>query len=155
MTITDVPRRWDRYALAREPYEYERLRAQARVWEAATGRVLPSLASVEEIARVLVGAFEALDCDIRAGVHLPVLFAEAGVGAPDGTDVAGRIEPLSVGQHILERTFRSVLPVAVAHGVTDEHQAAAALAALHQDVTRFPDHTVVWPLMYGAWRRKP
>jgi len=278
MTITDVRRRGDRYALAREPHEYERLRAQARVWEAATGRVLdevdlapgmscldtgcgpgetmrlmaervgptgrvlgidvdaslglsglgvlralgrrhcrfvphdvnadepipgapydlvyarlllfhlpqrvavlrrlwravapgghvliqdydlhnievlPSLSSVEEIARVLVGAFEALDCDIRAGVHLPVLFAEAGVGAPDGTDVAGRIEPLSVGQHILERTFRSVLPVAVAHGVTDEHQAAAALAALHQDVTRFPDHTVVWPLMYGAWRRKP
>jgi hypothetical protein len=50
--------------------------------------------------------------------------------------------------------LRSVLPVAVAHGVTDEHQAAAALAALHQDVMRFPDHTVVWPLMYGAWRRK-
>jgi ubiquinone/menaquinone biosynthesis C-methylase UbiE len=277
MTITEVPRRTGEYALARELHEYDRLRAQARVWEAATGRVLdrvdlvagmscldagcgpgetmrlmaqrvgptgrvvgidldaalgvsglgvlhaagyrhcrfvphdvnvdepipgapfdlvyarlllfhlpqrvavlrrlwqavapgghlliqdydlhnievlPSLASVEEIARVLVGAFEVLDCDIRAGVHLPALFAEAGVGAPDGTDVAGRIEPLSIGQHILEQTLRSVLPVAVAHGVTDEHQAAAALAALHQDVMRFPDHTVVWPLMYGAWRRK-
>jgi SAM-dependent methyltransferase len=117
--------------------------------------VVPRLASVEEIERVIVGSFEALDCDIRAGVHLPALFAEAGVGAPDGTDSAGRIEPLSIGQHILEQSFRSVLPVAVAHGVTDEQQAAATLAALHEDVTRFPDHTVVWPLMYGAWRRKP
>lgn len=117
--------------------------------------VLPQLASVDEIARVLVGAFAALDCDVRAGVHLPALFAAAGVGAPDGTDVAGHIEPLSVGQHILEQTFRSVLAAAVAHGVTDEADAAATLAALHQDVTRFPDHTVVWPLMYGAWRRKP
>jgi hypothetical protein len=87
-------------------------------------------------------------------VHLPALFAEAGVGAPDGTEVAGRIEPLSVGQHILEQTFRSVLPVAVPRGFTDEQQAAAALAALQEDVMRFPDHTVVWPLMYGAWRRK-
>ena len=28
------------YALGRTPEEYERLRAQARVWEAATGRLL-------------------------------------------------------------------------------------------------------------------
>ena len=30
----------DDYVLGRTPAEYERLRAQARVWEAATGRLL-------------------------------------------------------------------------------------------------------------------
>ena len=34
----------DGYALARTPEEYERLRAQSRVWEAATGRLLDRVA---------------------------------------------------------------------------------------------------------------
>ena len=33
----------DGYALARAPEEYERLRAQARVWETATTRVLDQI----------------------------------------------------------------------------------------------------------------
>ena len=39
MSTTAPPRR-DGYVLGRTPAEYERLRAQARVWEAATGRLL-------------------------------------------------------------------------------------------------------------------
>jgi SAM-dependent methyltransferase len=115
---------------------------------------VPALASVEEIVRVLAGAFDALGCDIRAGIHLPRLFAQAGVGEADGTDVAGRVEPMATGHTMLEQVFRSVLPVALARDVTDEPHADAALAALHRDAARFPDHSVVWPLMLGAWRRK-
>lgn len=115
---------------------------------------VPSLASVEEIARVLVGAFDALGCEIRAGVRLPSLFAQAGVGDPDGTDVAGRVEPLALGQAMLEQVFRSVLPIAIARSVTDEQRAESALAAMRQDAVRFPNYSMVWPLMLGAWRRK-
>jgi trans-aconitate methyltransferase len=116
--------------------------------------VVPSLASVDEAMRDLVGAFDALGCDTRAGIRLPQLFAEAGAGHPDGLDVAGRVEPLATGQMIVEQTFHSVLPVAISHGVTDEHRAAATLAALARDAARFPHHSIVWPAMYGAWKRK-
>jgi SAM-dependent methyltransferase len=146
----------------------ERVAVLARLWDAvAPGGhlvvqdydlgpidVVPSLDSVDEIARVIDQTFLALGCDIRAGFHLPQLFAEAGVGAPDGTDVAGRIEPLATGQRLLAATFASVLPAALGHGVTDEQQADAALSGLVRDAGSFPDATVFWPLMLGAWKRK-
>jgi len=40
MSTTEAVLRPDRYALGRTSREHERLRAQARVWEAATGRLL-------------------------------------------------------------------------------------------------------------------
>ena len=40
MSTTKAELRPDRYALGRTSREHERLRAQARVWEAATGRLL-------------------------------------------------------------------------------------------------------------------
>jgi len=116
--------------------------------------VLPTLASVEEVVRVIRSAFAAAGCDDRAGAALGPLFAEAGVGAPDGTDVAGRIEPLARGRVLLEQTFRSLLPVALGHGITTETAAADALAALHRDAEDHPDRPMTWPLMIGAWKRK-
>jgi trans-aconitate methyltransferase len=40
MSIADAARDTDRYSLGRRPEEHERLRAQARMWEKATARVL-------------------------------------------------------------------------------------------------------------------
>ena len=115
---------------------------------------LPQLDCAEEMLRVFTGAFGAAGADISAGTRLPRLFGHAGVGSPDGTDVAGRVEPLGTGRVILERTFRSILPAALAHGVTTRERAAAALAALDRDAARFPDRPMLWPLLVGAWKRK-
>jgi trans-aconitate methyltransferase len=115
---------------------------------------LPQLDSVAEMKRVWNGAFAAVGADFCAGARLPQLFAQAGAGAPDGTDVAGRIEPLATGRAILEQTFRSVLPTAIAHGITTVDDATATLAAADRDVQRFPDRTLLWPLLIGAWKRK-
>jgi ubiquinone/menaquinone biosynthesis C-methylase UbiE len=115
---------------------------------------LPQLDWAGELLRVWTGAFGAVGADISAGTRLPQLFAQAGVGIPDGTDVAGRIEPLATGRLIMEGSFRSVLPTALAHGVTTEHRATAALASIDRDAARFPDRPVLWPLLIGAWKRK-
>jgi SAM-dependent methyltransferase len=115
---------------------------------------LPQLDWAGELLRVLTGAFAAMGADVSAGARLPQLFAQAGVGTPDGTDVAGRIEPLAVGRAIMEGTLRSVLPTALAHGITTEAGAARVLASIDRDATRFPDRTVLWPLLIGAWKRK-
>jgi ubiquinone/menaquinone biosynthesis C-methylase UbiE len=115
---------------------------------------LPELDWDEELFRVITGAFGAVGADVSAGARLPRLFAEAGVGAPDGTDVAGRIEPLATGRAIMAGTLRSLLPTALAHGVTTEPGATQVLAAIERDATRFPDYQVLWPLLIGAWKRK-
>jgi ubiquinone/menaquinone biosynthesis C-methylase UbiE len=116
--------------------------------------VEPALDSVTEVATLLAGAFRSLGCDVRVGIRLPHLFAEAGVGSPDGTDVAGRIEPVRIGHVLLGQTLRSVLAAAIAHGVTDDCRADAALAALRIDADRFGEHMMTWPLLIGAWKRK-
>ena len=40
MSITEITERRNTYSLGHTPQEYERLRAQARIWEGATARVL-------------------------------------------------------------------------------------------------------------------
>ncbi len=87
-------------------------------------------------------------------MRTPQLFAQAGIGRPDSTDVAGRLEPLSSGRALLEGTFRSLLPVALAHGITTETAATVTLAAVDRDANDFPGHAVLWPLLIGAWKRK-
>jgi SAM-dependent methyltransferase len=116
--------------------------------------VLPDLDSVTKIGRVINEAFDAAGCDTRSGARLPQLFAQAGIGVPDGTDVAGRLEPLAVARTFVERTFRSVLPGALAHGITTDADAAATLAALAADSDRYPDRPLLWPLLIGAWKRR-
>lgn len=116
--------------------------------------LVPALNSADEISRVLLGAFGALHCDTRAGIRLPQLFIAAGIGEPDGTDVAGRLEPLRLGRVILEETFRSVLPVALRHGVTDDARAERTLAELAADAVAHANHSVMWPLLFSAWKQK-
>jgi hypothetical protein len=55
---------------------------------------------------------------------------------------------------MLARVFRSVLPVALAHGITTEEDAAATLEAAEQDAARHPDGQLMWPSLVGAWKRK-
>jgi SAM-dependent methyltransferase len=115
----------------------------------------PGLPTVDEMVRVVVETFGKVGCDVVLGARLPAAFAAAGVGEPDGTDVAGRLEPLRTGRRLLGATFSSVLPAAVAHGVTTAEEAAAASAALEADVEAHPHAPLLWPLMIGAWKRKP
>ncbi|HXT93579.1 MAG TPA: methyltransferase domain-containing protein [Trebonia sp.] len=146
----------------------QRASVLARLWDAVapgghlvvqeydlrTVSVLPDLPSVTEVGRVINGAFGAAGADPQIGARLAQLFDRAGVGAPDGTDVGGRIEPLSTGYRMLDSVFRSLLPAALAHRITTEDAAAATLAAIERDATRFADSPMLWPLMIAAWKQK-
>jgi SAM-dependent methyltransferase len=146
----------------------QRVAVLARLWEAvAPGghllvqdfdlrgiRSLPQLDSVADGLRLVTDAFGAASADVSAGARLPQLFAQAGVGTPDGTDVAGRLVPLAAASAQLEQVVRSVLPTALAHGITTEDQAETLLASMDRDVLRFPDLPTLMPLLIGAWKRK-
>jgi trans-aconitate methyltransferase len=146
----------------------QRVSVLARLWDAVapgghlvvqdydlrTVSVLPDLASVTEIGRVITGAFRAAGADVAAGARLAQLFAQAGAGTPDGTEVTGRIEPIGTGRIMLESVFRSLLPVALDRGITTDDAAVATLAELDLDAGEFADRPMLWPLMIGAWKRK-
>ncbi len=145
----------------------QRVAVLARLWDAvAPGghllvqdydlravSVLPALDSAERIMQVMTAAFTTAGADVCAGARLPQLFAQAGVGVPDGTDVAGRLEPLATGGTLIERTFRSVLPRAIAGGIVSESDGAAALGAFERDMAAFGERPMLWPLLIGAWKR--
>jgi SAM-dependent methyltransferase len=124
-------------------------------YDAGAFGVLPELPSFTEMTRVIVSTFQAVGADVRTGALLPQLFVQAGAGIPDGTDVTGRVEPLGAGgRAYAENAYRSLLPAALAHGITTEADSAAMLAELAEDTARFADSQVLWPLMIGAWKRK-
>jgi hypothetical protein len=120
----------------------------------AVGAV-PALPSVDQVGEVILRSFEAAGCEIRVGSLLPRLFIEAGVGIPDGTDVSGRLERLADAASMLEGVFRSLLPLAVARQIVTEPAADALLAALRHDAGADRERPVLWPLLIGAWKRKP
>ena len=146
----------------------QRVDALSRLWDAVApgGHLIiqdydfrsigavPDLASIAELTRVFTDAFTVVGADVHIGIRLPELFREAGVGAPDGTDVAGYLDPLPTGSAMVAQVFRSVLPVALAHGITTEEDAAATLAAVERDTARHPDGQLMWPVLIGAWKRK-
>jgi hypothetical protein len=146
----------------------QRVDVLARLWEAVApgGHLLvqdfdlrgisslPQLDSVADGLRLVTDAFGAASADVSAGARLPQLFAQAGVGTPDGTDVAGHLVPLAAASAQLEQVVRSVLPTALAHGITTEDQAEMLLASMDRDVVRFPDLPTLMPLLIGAWKRK-
>jgi ubiquinone/menaquinone biosynthesis C-methylase UbiE len=146
----------------------QRVDVLARLWEAVApgGHLLvqdfdlrgisslPQLDSVAEGLRLVTAAFGALSADVSAGARLPRLFVQAGVGVPDATDVAGHLMPLAAASAQLEQVVRSVLPTAVAHGITTVDQAEALLAAMDRDVRQFPDLPTLMPLLISAWKRK-
>ncbi len=116
--------------------------------------VLPALDSFNEVGRVIFGAFGAAGADVNVGARLAQLFEQAGIGTPDGTDVTGRIEPFGRGYAMFADVFRSLLPVALAHGITTGEAAAATLAAFERDAGQFAGSPMTWPLMIGAWKHK-
>lgn len=146
----------------------ERTEVLARLWDAvAPGGVLvvheydiravntlPELPVAEEIRRIITDAFAVAGADSSIGSRLPLLFESAGMGQPDGTDVAGRLEPLATGHVIMSSTARSLLPVAVAGGVITAEAAGEVFAELDRAVRVHPGHQVLWPLLIAAWKRK-
>jgi ubiquinone/menaquinone biosynthesis C-methylase UbiE len=147
----------------------ERVAVLRRLWDAVTPGghlliqdydirgvgVLPALESLEELKRVIVEAFSAAGCDVQIGARLPELFAQAGIGAPDGTDVSGRLESLADSQPMLAGVYRSIMSTAIGRGITTEQRAVATLSEIAGDVERFPSRPTLWPLLIGAWKRRP
>jgi hypothetical protein len=63
-------------------------------YDPRTFDIEPQLDTWDEFERVLYGSFRRAGAHPHVGRHLPHLFAAAGLGSPDGTDVAGLLTPL-------------------------------------------------------------
>ena len=118
--------------------------------------VIPPLDSMDEFRRVAVAAFEHAGCDVHVGRRLPQLFAQAAVGPPDGTDVAGLLEPFSAAQRMISGRLRRPPRHRVAPRRDDAGaQRRVVRRARTPTSTAHPEAPALWPLLIGAWKRKP
>jgi ubiquinone/menaquinone biosynthesis C-methylase UbiE len=123
-------------------------------YDLLTGEVVPELNVIEEFRQVAIGTFRHAGRDIRLGLNLPTLHLDAGIGPPDGMDAGARIGPLPALAPMYEAVYRSVLPSALAFGLTTREQSDRWFAAFADDVAGADGHAALWPLMIGTWKRK-
>jgi tRNA A58 N-methylase Trm61 len=108
---------------------------------------------LSEFKTVWCGVCEKAGLDERIGLRLPQLFAEAGIGLPDATDVAGLFLPMDMSCHMVMAVYRSVLPLALQFGLTTQERSDW----FYQQMQR-PDLAGTyfrWPLLISAWKQKP
>ena len=109
----------------------------------------------DQLAGFIAGAFSAAGCEVRTGALLPRLFQQAGIGLPDATDVAGRLDRLVDAAPMLEGVVRSLLPAAHRARPRDRIPGDTTLSpGCTKRSPRTPTAPSLWPLLLAAWKRK-
>jgi SAM-dependent methyltransferase len=108
----------------------------------------------DEFTRVMDGVFAKTGGDPRCGLHLPASFLAAGIGAPDGTDVAGVLAPIADTGGFCQASYSSALPAALRLGITTRENADRFRAEFDEAAADRANY-VRLPTMVGAFRRKP
>ena len=115
----------------------------------------PKLEACSELLRVIRETCERFGQDMEFAFKLPVYFVEAGIGAPDGTDVnlpMTSFEPF-IAHH--QALCRSLLPKAIALGITTEARMHSVFRDIEQAAVDGQQYSALWPAMIGVWKRKP
>jgi ubiquinone/menaquinone biosynthesis C-methylase UbiE len=113
----------------------------------------PAIEPLAEFKKVFFGVYDKADRETRMGLKLPGFFIEAGIGAPDVTDVTGHLLPIGVSAPMLAAVYRSVLPLALKHGVTTEERSVSFFEEIRKAAEC--QHYLLWPLLMSAWKQKP
>ena len=121
-------------------------------YDVRTADMWPPLATWGEFERVVFGVYEHTGRDLRFGHKLPVHFRAAGLGEPDGTDVAGVVAPAAEVSWLYEGVYRSILPAALRLGLTTEANSSAFLAEV-TTAGRERSRAVLCLLLISAWKR--
>jgi hypothetical protein len=93
--------------------------------------------------------------DTELAFKLPALFADAGIGVPDGTDMHLPMTSLASLAAMFQTLGRSLLPRAIALGVTTDARMQSVFREIERALTDGRQYSALGQLMVGVWRRKP
>jgi ubiquinone/menaquinone biosynthesis C-methylase UbiE len=147
----------DPVALLRKMYSWTKPGGYIAIqdYHVRTINLYPKLEALSEVVRVVVETHERSGWDMEFAVKLPVLFVEAGIGAPDGTDINLPMTSLEPFAAMYQTLCRSLLPRAIALGVTTDARMQSVFREVEQALIDGRQYSVLWPLMIGVWKRKP
>jgi ubiquinone/menaquinone biosynthesis C-methylase UbiE len=115
-------------------------------------RSCPQHPTIERALRLIGDAFRRAHRDIEIGTRLPELFAEAGIGAPDGCEVSSVIIPGTPSSSMLCDVVASLRPSIVNALLSDTSTLDRLERELSED--NFENHFLRWPDMVATWKRK-
>jgi len=113
----------------------------------------PVLEALLEFKTVFFGVYEKEGRETRMGLKLPAFFIEAGIGSPDGTDVAGFLHSSVVGLRLISAVYRSVLPLALKHEITTQERSAWFFEEMQK--AESANCFLLSPSLVSAWKQKP
>ena len=114
----------------------------------------PKLDEIGEAIRTFRTVAEEAGGDTRLGFKLPTYFIEAGLGPPDGTDVAALLVELEVGGRMTQAVYDSIFPKAQKLGIADGAGRQRILGAI-DEARQSGGRYLLSPLLIGAWKRRP
>lgn len=120
-----------------------------------TVNIYPKLEAFLELWGIILGTFERAGQDVEFAFKLLTYFVQAGIGAPDGTDMHLSLMPLAPSAVMLEAACRSILPKAIEFGITTDAHIQRVLREIQRALGGGRYYSVLWPLMIGVWKRKP
>jgi SAM-dependent methyltransferase len=116
--------------------------------------IWPPLRAWGEFERVVFGVYERTGRDLRFGRKLPLNFVAAGLGEPDGADVAGVLGATAELSWLYDGVYRSLLPAALRLCLTTESDSQAFLAEIAEAAGE-RSRMALCPLLISAWKRLP
>ena len=116
--------------------------------------VCPRLDAVVEVIQTFRAVAKKGGRDTRLGFKLPAGFIAAGLGPPDGIDVAALVSELAVGGRMTQEVYTSIFPMAQQLGLTDEANRRRIFDAIDGAI-QTGGYYVLSPLLIGAWKRRP
>jgi ubiquinone/menaquinone biosynthesis C-methylase UbiE len=120
-----------------------------------TMNLYPKVEAGSELIRVIQETSARAGVDLEFAFKLPVYFADAGIGAPDGTDTHVRMSASEPFVAMYIAFCRSLLPKAVALGVTTQARMEGVFGELEQAIADGRPSSALWPVTIGVWKRKP
>jgi ubiquinone/menaquinone biosynthesis C-methylase UbiE len=93
--------------------------------------------------------------DSKFGHKLPAHFVDAGIGDPDGADVAGVMGSLAQYGEMCRDSYRNLIPYAVRMGLTTEAESESVIEDMKRAEKSAQYYSVRFPLLIGVWKRKP
>ena len=114
----------------------------------------PKMHEMVEAIQTFRTVAEKAGLDTRLGFKLPTYFIEAGLGPPDGTDVAALLKELEVGGRMTQAVYDSIFPMAQKLGIADEASRRRILGGIDEAIQSGGPY-VLSALLIGAWKRRP
>ena len=105
----------------------------------------------QEFDQVCSEVFKRAGKDPYVGRKLPAYFQKAGIGAPEGTDITGRLTSLAEEGGMLQAIYRSILPLALQWQITTEERSQHFFQDMEQAMQG--DSYSLSPLLISAWKQ--